>query len=171
MIQGDKVTLRALNDEDAERLRHWRNHPDIFPYHFTCHYASQIEQRKWYEAYAANHNYYIYIIEDEARESIGYTILKDLDHKNRQAEIGLYLDPKYQGKGYGSDAFRALIRHTFHELNLHRVYLQVIDFNERAIKMYEKLGFKTDGRLRQAYFTQNKYCDIVVMSMLENEFA
>lgn len=171
MIQGEKTTLRALCDDDVERLRNWRNHPDIFPYHFTCHHTSQIEQRKWYESYTANQYYFIYIIENEAREAIGYTILKDLDHKNRQAEIGLYLDSKNQGKGYGSDAFRSLIRYGFQELNLHRLYLQVIDFNEKAIKMYEKLGFHIDGRLRESYFTQKRYCDIVVMSILESEFA
>ena len=54
-------------------------------------------------------------------------------------------------------------------MNLHRLALQVFDFNERAIQMYGKLGFQTEGRLREAYFTRGKYCDIMLMSLLEGE--
>ncbi|MDX9753695.1 MAG: UDP-4-amino-4,6-dideoxy-N-acetyl-beta-L-altrosamine N-acetyltransferase [bacterium] len=170
MIQGEKITLRALEDRDGERLRHWRNHPAIFPYHFTSLPTSEVEQRRWYESYAHNPAYQCFIIEDEAREPIGYVILKDIDYKNAHAEIGLYLDPKYQGQGYGKDAFLTLMRFGFHELNLHRLFLHVLDFNEKAIKLYQSIGFQIEGRLREAHFTANRYHDILVMSILVKEF-
>ncbi len=171
MIQGEKIHLRALEDRDAETLRGWRNDPELFRYHFSTLPLSQIGQRRWYENYSESSNTLVFMIETGDERPAGYTLLKNIDRKNRHAEIGLYLDPAFQGKGFGKDAFRTLIQFCFHELNLHRVYLHVVDFNERAISMYEGLGFQTEGRLRQVFFTENAYHDIVVMSVLENEWT
>ncbi|MFB3786174.1 MAG: UDP-4-amino-4,6-dideoxy-N-acetyl-beta-L-altrosamine N-acetyltransferase [bacterium] len=170
MIPGKNITLRALEDRDVEILRGWRNHPELRQLHFSTLPLSQAGQRRWYEQYSDQASTLVFIIENEAGHPIGYTLLKNLDHKNRQAEIGLHLDPAFQGQGYGTNAFRALIRFGFEELNLHRLALQVFDFNERAIRMYEKLGFRVEGRLREAFFTQGKYCDILLMSLLEGEW-
>ena len=63
------------------------------------------------------------------------------------------------------------MRFGFHELNLHRLYLEVFDFNEKAVHMYESLGFVTEGRRRETYFTQNAFHDVIQMSMLDHEFA
>ncbi len=171
MIRGEKITLRALEDRDLEHLRGWRNHPDLMKYHFSDLPVSEADQRRWYHNYSGNSGTIVFIIENEEQAQVGYTILKNVDHKNRQAEIGLYLDPTQQGKGYGKDAFLCLMRYGFHELNLHRVYLEVFAFNTKAIVLYEKLGFKEEGRLREAFFSQNRYHDIVVMSVLETELS
>ncbi len=169
MICGERIVLRALEERDVEQLRLWRNHPELIGYHCSDIPVSQISQARWYENCASNPKQILFIIEDEENNRIGYTLIKNLDHKNRNAEIGLHLDPSAQGKGYGKEAFQTLIQYCFNELNLHRLYLEVFDFNERAIKLYETLGFQTDGRMREAYFTQGAYCDILIMSLLENE--
>ena len=171
MIRGQRVTLRALQDGDVEVLRQWRNHPALFPYHFSDLPLAQIEQRRWYEHYSSGGSTIVWIIENEEGTPIGYTLIKNLDHKNRQAEIGLHLDPDFQSRGYGKDAFLTLMRFGFHELNLHRLYLEVFDFNEKAVHMYESLGFVTEGRRRETYFTQNAFHDVIQMSMLDHEFA
>ncbi len=171
MIQGKVVTLRALEDKDIEILRGWRNHPDLMKFHCSDLPVSEAGQRGWYQNYSGESGTIIFIIETEEQSPAGYTLIKHLDHKNRQAEIGLYLDPTQQGKGYGKDAFLTLMGYCFHELNLHRIYLEVFAFNEKASKMYEKIGFKEEGRKREAFFTQNQYHDIIVMSLLETEFV
>ncbi len=170
MIKGKIVTLRALEDKDIELLRGWRNHPDLMKFHFSDLPVSEAGQRRWYQNYSGDSGTIVFIIETEDQNPAGYTILKHLDHKNRQAEIGLYLDPTQQGKGYGKDAFLTIMKYGFHELNLHRIYLEVFSFNEKACQMYEKMGFKTEGRKREAFFSQNQYHDIIIMSVLENEF-
>ncbi|MBN2325832.1 MAG: GNAT family N-acetyltransferase [Candidatus Omnitrophica bacterium] len=170
MIRGEKVILRALEDRDVEHLRIWRNHPDLMKYHFSDLPVSEAGQRRWYENYAGDSGAIVFIIENEDQTQVGYTILKNLDYKNRQAEVGLYLDPAQQGKGYGKDAFLSLMQFGFYELNLHRMFLKVFAFNERAIHMYEQLGFKKEGRMREAFFSQCQFHDIVIMSILESEF-
>lgn len=169
MIDGERIRLRALEHEDGERIRTWRNQPELMGYHFSHMPLSEMEQQRWISNYDGS-RMHVFIIENESRQPIGYTILKDHDAKNANAEIGLFLDPSFQGKGYGHDAFSTLLRYCFHELNLHRVMLQVFAFNERAIAMYEKMGFVSEGRLRDVQFTQNAYQDVIIMSMLRTEF-
>jgi RimJ/RimL family protein N-acetyltransferase len=129
-----------------------------------------MEQRQWYESYAKNKTYRVLIVEDESHHPIGYALIKNIDHMNRNAEIGMYLDPKAQGKRYGKDGFYTLTKFCFHELNMHRVYLVVFPFNERAVQLYKTLGFQIEGTFRDAYFKANQYHDIYIMAMLESEF-
>ncbi len=170
MICGEQTNLRAVEEKDLEQLRQWRNHPEMMPYHFSHLPVSQIGQRRWYESCTSDTKNVVLIVEDKEHTPIGYTLLKDIDHKNRSVEIGIHLDPAFQGRGYGKDAFLTLMRYCFQELNIHRICLQVFAFNEKAIRLYERLGFREEGRLRDAYFTQNRYYDIVLLSILENEF-
>ncbi len=171
MILGKKTTLRALEDRDNELLRQWRNHPELMPCHFSDFPVAEADQRRWYESYAQRTDQHIFIVEDEQKNAVGYTLLKNIDHKNRNAEIGIYLDPKAQGKGFGKDAFLTLMRFCFAELNMHRLYLMVAEFNQHAIRLYEHLGFQHEGRFRQCHFSQNAYHDIIIMSILEDEFS
>jgi RimJ/RimL family protein N-acetyltransferase len=58
----------------------------------------------------------------------------------------------------------------FNHMNLHRVYLQVYDFNVRGIRSYEKCGFKKEGALRDARFSRGKYHDTIIMGILKEEY-
>lgn len=170
MIIGNKVKLRALIEDDIERLRNWRNMPELFLYHFSPFPISQMEQKHWFETYTSGGRQTVFIIETEKELPIGYTLIKDLDHKNQCAEVGLYLSPEFQEQGYGKDAFHTLMKFCFHQLNLHRLMLEVFEFNERAVQMYKKLGFQVEGTLRDAYFCENKFHNILIMSILHDEF-
>ena len=74
------------------------------------------------------------------------------------------------GKGYGTEATRTILSFAFNELNLHRVELEVYDFNARAIRTYEKAGFRHEGTRRKALFRDGSYHDVHVMGILREEF-
>jgi|SRR5581483_1727413 RimJ/RimL family protein N-acetyltransferase len=76
----------------------------------------------------------------------------------------------YWNKGYGTDAMRVLLRYAFQELNLHRVSLRVFAFNARAIRSYEKVGFKPEGHLRHALNRMGQRWDEVWMGILRREW-
>ena len=63
-----------------------------------------------------------------------------------------------------------LLRHGFRTLNLNRVYLRVHADNKRAIRTYEKVGFVHEGKLRQAVYKNGKYKDVLLMSVLHDEW-
>jgi RimJ/RimL family protein N-acetyltransferase len=90
-------------------------------------------------------------------------------HGNAWVGIGLG-EREYWGKGYGTDAMRLALRYAFMELNLHRVTLDVFEYNPRAIRSYEKAGFRPEGRQRQALIRNGKRWDLLEMGILREEW-
>jgi RimJ/RimL family protein N-acetyltransferase len=74
------------------------------------------------------------------------------------------------GKGYGFEASILILKYAFHELNLNRIFLTVREDNINAIKLYKKVGFKEEGLLRQQVYNNNKYINMIIMSILKDEF-
>ena len=72
--------------------------------------------------------------------------------------------------GYGTEALKLLLDFAFNFQNMHSVDLKVFSFNERAIKCYEKSGFKRCGTRHDAYFLNGKYHDEITMEILENDY-
>lgn len=102
---------------------------------------------------------------------VGEVVINDIDSHARIASLRIaifdYLD---FNKGYGSEGIILALGYGFGMLNLHRIELEVFDYNERGLHVYEKIGFKKEGVKREAGFFNHKYHDIVCMSMLSKEF-
>ena len=77
---------------------------------------------------------------------------------------------EYWGKGYGSDAMRVILRYAFTEQNLHRVSLNVFEYNPRAIRSYEKVGFKHEGRSRGVLHRAGRRWDLIFMGILRADW-
>jgi diamine N-acetyltransferase len=82
----------------------------------------------------------------------------------------LIFDPKYIGKGIGEEATRLTVNYGFNRLNAHRIWLGVNEANIGAIKCYQKVGFKEEGRKRKELFCFGQYYDAVQMGILEDEW-
>jgi RimJ/RimL family protein N-acetyltransferase len=110
-------------------------------------------------------------IETEEGVHIGNIGLHRIDWKNRHTELGIAIGEKaYWDQGYGGDAIRTMLKLAFREMNMHRVQLRVDADNARAIRCYEKAGFKKEGTLREIVFREGKYVGQHVMSILQQEF-
>ncbi len=77
---------------------------------------------------------------------------------------------EFWGKGYGTDAMRLILRYAFEELNLQRVSLNVFEYNPRAIRSYEKLGFIHEGRSRGVLRRDGRRYDLIYMGILRDEW-
>lgn len=94
-----------------------------------------------------------------------------IDWAARNAWVGIGIGVKeYWGHGYGTEAMRLMLRFGFAELNLHRVSLDVFDYNARAIRSYQKAGFTIEGRERKALRRSGERFDIVYMGILRSEW-
>ena len=101
----------------------------------------------------------------------GQIDLHQIDYRNSHATLGIVIGKKnYLGKGYGQEAIELLQKFVFHTLNLHRLELDVYEYNERAYKCYLKCGFVEEGRLRQKLFRDGRYWDVIKMSILKAEY-
>jgi RimJ/RimL family protein N-acetyltransferase len=103
---------------------------------------------------------------------VGSVGLFDVDATNGSAGLGISIgDPADTGHGYGGDAMRALLEFGFGRLRLERIWLDVYDHNAAARRLYERLGFVLEGRLRHAIWRDGRFIDVDRMAILADEWA
>lgn len=171
MILGQKTRLRAIERTDIPLFVRWFNDPEVRQYLSLYQPISAVQEERWFERQLESQNSQVYAIETNAGAHIGNIGLHDINWKERSAELGIVIGEKaYWGAGYGSDAIKTLLRFAFAEMNLHRVQLRVYDFNTRAIRCYEKCGFKQEGCMRESLYHEGRYHDQLLMSILQHEY-
>jgi len=173
MIIGEKTVLRRVEKEDLERIAEWRNTPKINKYFFNLFPICKSNQERWFEQLMNSSHRILFVIADKKnRKPIGTVGLKNIDFKNQSAEYGNVLigESDYRSKGYAFDATMTLLKFSFGEMNLERIYVYVLEFNSKAVRLYEKIGFQKEGILRRAFFTQGKFVDVILMAILRREF-
>ena len=107
----------------------------------------------------------------ENNELLGNIGFNSLDIINRNGALGVLIgNPKYQRKGYGTEALKLILDYGFSFLNLRNISLSVFEYNEPAYNLYKKVGFKEAGRLRKAVEIMGKTYDVIIMDMLKEEF-
>ena len=115
-------------------------------------------------------------IESSDPVPIGFVLLgwggtPDAHKHHRQTSLGINLSTPYNNKGYGSEAINWALDWAFRFGGYHRVALGTVGFNTRAQHVYTKLGFKEEGREREAYYLDRKWYDVINYGMLEQEWA
>jgi RimJ/RimL family protein N-acetyltransferase len=127
--------------------------------------AQMLEWMKKREAYA----FAIYALENI--QLIGSCALFNISHRRQCADFGISIfDKNYWSKGYGTEATRLTLDYGFRFLNLHNISLDTMDYNKRAIRAYEKAGFKIIGRRREVIPIDGKRYDQIYMDCLATEF-
>jgi len=174
MIYGDGVRLRAVEREDIPTFVRWFNDPEVLHYLLMYRPMSMADEEHWFEGLAGRQNDFLFAVDaliDDRWVHIGNTGLHRIDWKNSNASLGIALGEKqYWGQGYGTKAVRTVLRHAFLELNLHRVELEVFAYNPRAIRCYEKAGFRNEGTRRESHYHEGRYHDSYRMAILRDEF-
>ena len=89
---------------------------------------------------------------------------------HRTAEIGIDIAEPYQGQGYGTEAIRWAIEWAFREANLHRLEIQALGWNDGALKLYQRLGFKLEGIQRERFWRDGRWWDNSQLAMLEKDW-
>ena len=173
LLSGQLVTLAAVNpDTDAEIIARWSRDSQFWRLAHTDpafpESAKKIK-RDLEERPIDRLGFSIRTLADE--RLIGLIGLYTVFPVQREAFMGIHIGERdYWGKGYGTDALRVLLRYAFDELNLHRVSLSVLEGNERAMRSYEKCGFRYEGRQRQVWAYDGRRWDVVYMSVLRDEW-
>jgi RimJ/RimL family protein N-acetyltransferase len=105
----------------------------------------------------------------EDRQAVGGCSLEAIEARNRAAVLGIWIGKPYWNRGYGTDAMRTLCRFGFRHMNLQRIELHVFSVNPRAVRVYERVGFKVEGTRRRSQFVGGRYVDSYVMGLLAEE--
>jgi len=172
-LTGTRTRLRAVEPADAEALYRWINDPEVTEYLSARYPTSLGEERAW-AGRAAGHTGYARVtlaIETLDGELIGICLLRGQTPEDRTAELSIDVGEKrHWGRGYGGDAVVTLLRFAFHEMNLRRVFLRVDAPHRAAVGLYEKLGFRHEGKQRALHWTRGGAREVAVMAILREEF-
>ena len=167
---GQKCYLSPIDINDSDKFVEWLN--DIEVTKNLNLYPMQINNENEKEILKSLANLQNYsIIDIENNKLIGSCGFINIDHLNQTGEASIFIgDKNYWNKGYGSEALKLLLDYGFKALNLYSVFLQVFGFNERAIKTYEKIGFKKIGIRRQCDIRNRERHDLILYDILVDEF-
>jgi RimJ/RimL family protein N-acetyltransferase len=170
-----EIFLREIERTDLIFINKWRNDSSLIsslgsPFRFI---GSDVDV-KWYEQYLSSrsNNIRLAICKTDTHVPIGAVYLLGIDWVNRAAEFSIWLgDHLAQGQGVGDKSTRLMLDHAILDLNIRRVSLTLLASNEIAYRLYKKVGFIEEGRLRQAVFKNGHYIDLIQMAILDEEYT
>lgn len=170
-LLGDRIYLSPRNTEDYELFTEWLNDFEVTDYTGRSGILMSLQGEKEYLEKFNNPKATFVIVTLNSDKMIGTVGLENIDEINRTATLGIFIgDKDYRSKGYGTEAIRLLLEYGFKYMNLNNIKLDLMEFNERALKCYKKCGFKEYGRRRKCRFVNGKYYDSIAMDILAEEF-
>jgi len=170
MIEGKKVGLRALEKQDLPILRDWRNIVEFRKNFREVRELSLSDQESWFDSLQKTRhiNFMFTIVDLDTQKPIGSAGLLYINWIIRSADFSFYIgdENKYIGNdGIAKEAANLLIDYGFNNLNLHKIWMELYEFDLKKIKFFtEKFGFKIDGILRDNCFEDGRYRDSKVLS-------
>ena len=163
------VSLRPLEREDLRFVYSLDNNASVMRYWFEEPFETFDELSSLYDQHVHDQGERRFIVmEGSAR--VGLVELVEIDLNHRRAEIQIIIDPNFQGRGLASRAMRLALDYGFKVLNLHKVYLYVDKVNTKAVHIYSKLGFVTEGELVDEFFANGEYRTALRMYMLQPQY-
>jgi RimJ/RimL family protein N-acetyltransferase len=170
--RSDGRVLRSLEQGDLELIRCWHNTPDVRKGTFAFPFPASIEAEKaWYDRNVSagdGRNAIFGILADsDGHEIIGLAMLRNIDWISRAAWFGVFVgNTSMRNKGHARKAATAILNFGFGDLGLNRIALEVSVDNAGAVRLYESIGFKHEGVLRQARFIDGQFVDVLLMAKL-----
>jgi ribosomal-protein-alanine N-acetyltransferase len=167
MIHGDRVALRPIRQDDLPFLTRWHADPAVMagwanPVPLVAEAAWEGDLRGRFASFDDAG----YLIIEADDRPIGRIDFEHLDARHGTVEIALYIGERSaQGRGYASDAVGALARYLFEQRAVHRVELTVVESNDRARRLYESVGFRIEGVLREHVHFDGRFHDELLMAL------
>lgn len=172
-LETERTGLRPVSVADAtdDYLR-WMNDSEVTRGLETGIFPTTKESLTSFveKTSASKDNVFLAIIDKASGKHIGNIKLGNINWVHRHGELGILIGDKAAwGKGFGTDACRLLVEYAFGKLNLHKVWLAVFANNPSAIKVYERLGFVEEGRLKEHVFSEGNLVDKILMSVFNKK--
>ena len=99
-----------------------------------------------------------------------HEFLFEIEPQRDHAELGCWIAPDEQGKGYATEASRLCLDHAFADRGLHKVLARVFEHNDASMAVRDKLGFQQEGRLREQDYIRGAYRDTLLFGLLAAAF-
>jgi hypothetical protein len=172
--QSERLVYRAVEPDDNEFITKMysdvRTVVNAAPF---LHIPRSVADSNKYLDYVAHCLLGVMICSQEQNTPIGVMTLNASDTRmqhHRHSELGIKIVPEHQNLGYGTEAIQWALRWGFLQANLHRIEITGFEYNKRALELYQRLGFKVEGRRREHLWFEGRYWDFIIMGMLKDEW-
>jgi RimJ/RimL family protein N-acetyltransferase len=165
--------LRAVDRRDLNFLLELRGHEETSNFLGTLLFPSETSQEAWFASLQGRKDLMFFIFEMKEGNvwaSIGMVRISEIDYINRSMCVGGDMAVAYRGRGLAQHMYELIMDLGFNKMNMHRLWLLVLSFNEKAIRVYNKAGFVSEGCQRKAIFKNGQYHDYFMMGILEDEY-
>lgn len=172
MIKGKLTGLRAVEKEDLELLRDWRNIEEFRRNFREVRELNMAQQEQWFQKTCVNNpNDYMFIIERLGdSKPIGACGLLYINWIIRSADFSFYIGENQSyidNKGYAKDAANIIINYGFNNLNIHKIWMELYEFDDIKLDFFQnEFNFKIDGILRDNCYNSGKYWKSYIISLI-----
>ncbi len=172
-IETKQFVMRSVEPEDAKFLADLLNDQEVRDslgaYNLVFPTSVELEEKWIADAIKRSDQAVMILTKRATGKPLGLVVLSDMNLRNASAHLSIILERKSWDKGYGTEAVSGVLIHLFGKMNMHRVWLRVDQRNARAIRCYEKCGFRMDGTLREDHFANGSWRSSYVMSILSSD--
>jgi RimJ/RimL family protein N-acetyltransferase len=170
VVEGGRVALGPLRMDLVETYQRWDNDLEALNANGRVIPFTLEAQRERIAGLSGKPDLCDFTVYDRSDQApIGWSALSHIDHRNGTADFGILLGER-RDQGLGTEETRLTVDWGFVVLGLHNIMLGVAAWNDRAIRVYTKVGFHEVGRRRGAGVTMGRRYDAVFMDLLASEF-
>lgn len=174
ILQGEKVRLRPLKETDLPQLASWWNDPEWMVLQSAriapTPDAPTIDMFRMWSSNKDAGSFGFSIEEIESGQLVGHVTVWGIDAIVRAGTLGIIIGGEHVDRGLGTDAMRVVLRYAFEELGINKIELTVWEYNSRALRTYERVGFVVEGTRRAATFHAGQYWAQIQMGILRSEY-
>jgi RimJ/RimL family protein N-acetyltransferase len=172
-LQGKKVSLRVLREQDIDIWFKWFNNERVTDYMNKGVFPNtkQLQKEYFNKILISKNDIQLAIIVNAGNKLIGTVGIHKIDWVNRNADISIVIgDEKYWGKGLAKEVIALVVRHAFTKINLHKLTAGMIANNIGSRKCFESNGFVHEGIRREHFFHNGRYVDVYMLGLLRYDW-
>lgn len=169
--EGQKIYLRPITMADTDDIVRWRNADRVRKNFIYQALFTKESHENWMRTKVETGEVIQFIIcEKETDRAVGSVYFRDIDPVNKKAEYGIFIgEADCAGKGIGSETARLAVDYAREVMKLHKLVLRVFADNIGAVKSYQNAGFVQEARLRDEFFQDGRYRDMLLMAVIFEE--
>jgi RimJ/RimL family protein N-acetyltransferase len=167
-LRGETVTLRPVEEQDAEFLQTNINDPEVWRALKRRQPISDHEEREWIQSLGDEDGANFVVYADD--EPVGNIGLHEVNDQWGTAEVGFWVAPDEQGNGYGREACELVVGYGFDQLRLAKITAEAYAFNDASQGLLESVGFTHEATLRDHAFVNGERVDLLVYGLLAEEW-
>jgi RimJ/RimL family protein N-acetyltransferase len=172
-VAGEEVSLRTVEEADIDFLQAQVNDARVRRPIGRSRPLNRVQEREFFdEVVCDDDTVHLLVVADAASEPdpVGMVGLDPVDHEARRAELGYWVAPDHQRRGYGTAAVELVVEYGFDQLGLHKIAARVFEFNDPSARLLERVGFVREGVHRDEGFVDGAFHDTYWYGLLAEEW-